>query len=76
MLSVENISSVYEIFRGYKLLFWMITYLAWISRRNFNIRENPGVPNVAQRLTNPAGIRDDMGSIPGLGWWVKDLVLP
>ena len=31
---------------------------------------------MAQQLTNPASIREDMGSIPGLAEWVKDLVWP
>ena len=31
---------------------------------------------VAQQLTNPTSIHEDMGSIPGLTLWVKDLVLP
>ena len=30
---------------------------------------------MAEQLTNPTRIRRDMGSIPGLAQWVKDLVL-
>ena len=35
-----------------------------------------GIPFVAQRLTNPTRIHDDVGSTPGLAQWVKDPVLP
>ena len=35
-----------------------------------------GVPIVAEGITNPTGIHEDMGSIPGLTQWVGDLMLP
>ena len=35
-----------------------------------------GIPVVAQRIINPTSIREDVGLIPSLAWWVKDLALP
>ena len=34
------------------------------------------VPIVAQQVKNLTSIRKDVGSIPGLTQWVKDLELP
>ena len=35
-----------------------------------------GLPNVAEWVKNPTSIYEDVGSIPGLVQWVKDLALP
>ena len=48
--------------RGYNLFFVLISRLL-------------GVSVVAQLLTNATSIHEDVGSIPGLTPWVKDLVL-
>ena len=38
--------------------------------------ENPGVPVVAQWLTNPTGNHEVAGSVPALAQWVNDPALP
>ena len=38
--------------------------------------KNGGGLVVAQQVKNPTSIHEDVGSLPGLVQWAKDLVLP
>ena len=54
-----------RIYRKKKSIIWSI-----------QIKSIYGVPMVAQWLTNPTRIHEDLGSICGLAQWVKDPTLP
>ena len=46
-----------------------------ITPKRITLKNACGVPIVALWLANPTGIHEDMGLIPGLTQWVKDLAL-
>ena len=47
----------------------------FILQHSISRKTHAGVLFVAQQLTNPTGIHEDVGSIPGLTQWVKDSAL-
>ena len=47
----------------------------WFSGSGIFKEQNKGVPIVAQWVKNLTSIHEDVGLIPGLTWWVEDLVL-
>ena len=47
-----------------------------VGRGNPSEIGTPGVPIVAQQVKSPTSIYEDVGLIPGLVQWVKDLLLP
>ena len=47
-------------------------YRAWQQE---DLKSSRGVPVVTQRVKNLISVHEDVGSIPGLTQWVKDLAL-
>ena len=46
------------------------------SLKSYTRNPSSGVPVVAQWVKNATSNHEDMGSIPGLAQWIKDLLLP
>lgn len=45
-----------------------------VGIRKIQRRVQQGAPRVAHQVTNPTGIHEDLGSVPGLSQWVWDHV--
>ena len=50
-----------------------LSYLMLISSASKKVLGR--IPMVAQQVTNPTSVHEDVGSIPGPAQWVKDLAL-
>ena len=50
------------------------SHISW--PRKLIVKDGTRVPVMAHQATNPTSIHEDVGSIPGLIQWVKDLELP
>ena len=52
------------------------TVVTFLEKKCLSIQQWSGISTVAQQVKNPTSIHEDVGPIPGLPQWVKDLVLP
>ena len=74
-MCIHIIYIIYHIYNDMELIIWT----EWNFLFSLGLYQNYkgfGVPVVAQEVMNPTNIHENVGPIPGLTHWVKDLALP